>query len=137
MKPAFSAEPGHPRLPLFAFGQLLSGQPLAWIFSGARPVEAQVRGRLWRLPSGAVLISLDPAAGWVLGEIYPQPPAQAMRLLPSLLSSLGISPGFEQVRARVDTRAPLVQVWAAPAHQLARMGAHQLKSGNWRRIAPR
>lgn len=137
MKPMFPDGAPAGDLPLFAYGQLLRGQPLAWAMGPSSPEQARLRGRLWRLPSGGVLLSLDPRAGWVLGELYSPPPSQALSVLPTLLAAPGIEPGLERARARVGMRALLVQAWAASEDQLRRAGAHPLKGGNWRRVAPR
>lgn len=137
MKPLFPA-PGEPtHLALFAYGQLLQGQPLAWALPVAEPAPARLRGQLWRLPSGTVLLSLDPRGGWVLGELHPQPAATSLHAIAGMLVAEGLEPAFQQARARVGTRAQLVQAWAAAADRLVRAGAHPLSSGDWRRIAPR
>lgn len=137
MKPLFDSGAPAGTIPVFAYGQLLQGQPLAWPFAGSFPVAAQLRGRLWRLPSGTVLLSTDPTAGWVLGELHPQPRAATLRIVSDLLIAPEIEPAWVELRARVGTQAKLVQVWAAPAEQLRRVGAHPLRGGNWRRMAPR
>jgi gamma-glutamylcyclotransferase (GGCT)/AIG2-like uncharacterized protein YtfP len=137
MKPLFSAAPPTSDLPLFAYGQLLQGQPLAWAMGRSIPVEAQLRGRLWRLPSGTVMLSLDPRAGWILGELHAGPGPQVLTVLPDLLGTHGLEPALRQARARVGMRAQLVQAWVASDDALRRVGAHPLKSGSWRRVAPR
>jgi hypothetical protein len=137
VKPLFSATPGASHLALFAYGQLLLGQPLAWAVTGPAPTPARLRGRLWRLPSGSVLLSLDPRGGWVHGELHSEPAPISLQAIPGLLACEGLEPSYQQVRARIGTRAQLVQVWAADPDRLARCGAHPLASGDWRRIAPR
>jgi hypothetical protein len=137
MKPLFPVADPQGGLPLFAYGQILQGQPLAWAMGPTQPVQARLRGRLWRLPAGTVLLSLDPRAGWVLGELYTPPPTRAVSALPTLLGAPGLEPGFERARARVGMRALLVQAWAAPEDALRKAGARALKTGNWRRVAPR
>jgi gamma-glutamylcyclotransferase (GGCT)/AIG2-like uncharacterized protein YtfP len=137
VKPLFSEAASAGRLAMFAYGQLLQGQPLAWVLCGPAPTPARLRGRLWRLPSGSVLLSLDPRAGWVHGELHPEPAATALAAIPGLLACEGLEPSFQQVRVRIETRAQLVQTWAVGESQLRRCGAHPLASGDWRRIAPR
>ncbi len=137
MRPLFSAGGDVSPLALFAYGQLLQGQPFAWALPGPSPVQAQLRGQLWRLPSGTVLLSLGAQGGWVQGELHPRPGAVSLQAVSGLLVAEGLEPVFEQARARVGTSARPVQVWAAPAAQLVRLGAHPLRSGDWRRFAPR
>ncbi len=137
MKPLFSSSHLDDHVALFAYGQLLQGQPLAWAIPPAEPRPARVRGTLWRLPSGSVILSIDPRGGWVHGELHPRPPAASLQAIASVLVADGLEPAFERVRARVGTRAQLVKAWAAQEHQLLRIGAHPLASGDWRRIAPR
>jgi len=137
VKPLFADADASPSLALFAYGQLLQGQPLAWVLPPAGMVSAKLQGRLWRMPSGAVLLSVEPRGAWVLGELHPHPAAASLRALPGLLAAPDVQPSFQQVRVRVGTRAQLVQVWAVPEAQLIRVGAHPLASGDWRRFAPR
>ena len=137
MKPLFSSSAAPEGVPLFAYGQLMQGQPLAWAMGREVPIQARVRGQLWRLPSGGVLLSIDAQAGWVLGELHLDPAARTLQVLPDLLVAPGIQPSFERLRARVGMRALFVQAWAAPAQELRQAGAHPLRSGNWRRVAPR
>jgi len=138
VSPIFSDPGSTGSLPLFAYGELLQGRPLGWALPcDAPPVEAQVQGRLWRLASGSVLLSLEPGGAWVRGELHPRPQPSSLVSIPTLLTGPGLEPSFVQVRAKLGTRAQLVRAWAAPAEQLRKAGAHPLKSGDWRRIAPR
>ncbi len=137
MKPLFADAGAAPSLALSAYGQLLQGQPLAWVLPPAGMVSAKLQGRLWRMPSGSVLLSVEPGGAWVVGELHPNPAAASLRALPGLLTAPDVQPSFQKVRVRVGTRAQVVQVWAAPQAQLRRAGAHPLASGDWRRYAPR
>ncbi len=137
MKPLLGNAGLPPSSALFAYGNLLHGQSLSWVLSGSRGQPAQLRGRMWRLSSGAVLLSVDPAGIWVHGELHPQPPPRSASLLADLLAAPGVEPRFVTARARVGLRAQAVRVWAAPAEQLRALGAHPLGTGDWTRIAPR
>ncbi len=137
MNPLFSADGGRGSVPLFVYGQLLSGASLGWVMAGSTPSPAQVRGWLWRLPAGQVLLSVDPRGVWVQGEVHDQPDPARLGMIADLLGVPGLELVPRTVRARVGMRALPVQVPAAAAESLERAGAHRLRSGDWRRIAPR
>jgi len=139
VKPLFGTGAGTSsvRLPFFLCGDLLRGRPLGWIFAAAATVPAQVRGRLWRLPSGAAVTQPDPAGGWIQGEVVQDPRAEQIALALDLLcGDPQLALALHRVRARVGARAVLVQVPGATSEALGAAGATPLRTGDWVRVAP-
>ena len=136
MRPLFSAPPPQPPLPAFLYGELLSGRPLAWV-AASTPRPAQVRGRLWRLGSGGVVLEPDARGGWVDGELQDRPSQAQLVLLLSLLGGGGeLAVALRRIHARVGPRSQPVLAPVAERQALLRAGAHPLRSGDWTRIAP-
>ena len=134
MRPLFPAPPEQAHLPLIVYGDALRGAPLGWIFQDAKPVTGQIQGRLWRMPSGALLLALDGPTRWIEGEIHAAPTARQRMLLASLLDGEDLGLSLLPTRARAEHRAVRVQTWAAPAAALRRQRAHALGTGRWRRL---
>jgi hypothetical protein len=133
-----------PLHPIFVHGAMTTGEALAWAVEpdgGFAPdftphrlrpvlhrgrVQARVRGRLWRLPSGDTLLELDGRAGWVDGEIVPRPDDARLCLIEALLGCRQRRIALTVCPARTGNRAVSVAAWAAEANELVRLGARPL-----------
>ncbi|MFH1469061.1 MAG: hypothetical protein ABIO70_32035 [Pseudomonadota bacterium] len=137
MKPLFAVQGTRPLLPLFVSGELLQGRPLGWILAGGVVRPAQVRARLWRLPSGAVVVEPSSEAGWLLGELHSGVrPEQLTLLLDLVCGDPDVKLELLRARARVEARAVTVLVPGAEGKALAAAGGVALRTGDWGRVAP-
>jgi hypothetical protein len=115
--------------PLFVVPPFTHGDSLGWVFGGGPRVPARIQGRVWRLPNGDLVLTLDPEAGWVWGELVDGPRPGAESLLRMLLGASARSLERLQTHARVGSRAVAVETWAGQPAALERMGALRLRSG--------
>lgn len=137
MKPLFAVQAARPLLPLFVTGELLQGRSLGWILADGSPRAAQVRGRLWRLPSGAVVLEPNATAGWVHGDLFAGVrPEQLTLLLDLACGHPDVVLSLVRVKARLEARAVTALAPAAEGAALAAAGAVPLKVGDWRSVAP-
>ncbi|MBN1334639.1 MAG: hypothetical protein JXB39_01630 [Deltaproteobacteria bacterium] len=119
MKPLFGARDLPSDLPLFAWGPFRD--------PGAPGTAAQVRGRLWRFPSGEIALALDPKGPWIEGEIVPPLDPGRARVLAALAGAGARDLAPRVTRARVGVRAVAVVTWAGDARRLRTMGALPLR----------
>ncbi len=120
MKPIFGATSALAGLPLFAWGPLAEAEP------GGTP--AQVRGRLWRFPSGEIALALDPRGPWIEGEVVASPDPGRGRVLAALAGAGAHGLSLRTAQARVGLRALAVVTWAGDAADLRRLGAMPLRT---------
>lgn len=120
--------------PIFVTGACLQGAPLAWLTQGSEVLSARIRGRLWRAPSGELLISLDSSRTWIHGELIGRPSPERLRLLETFLGGRRGILSLQKTRARVACSAVTVELWAADPERLRTIGAVPLRCGNPREI---
>lgn len=133
-EPPQAPVPGRCLHPVFVYGSLTTGQPLAWVFSAFRGEVARVRGRLWHLPTGYVVLEADPSAGWVGGEVFgPLEPAHTL-LLRSVSGADALGLTALVVPAAVRGHTVRTMAWVAEAEHLRRLGATPLRLGDWQRF---
>ena len=120
MRPLFGAPDPPADLPLFAWGPLVE--------EGEEGTPAQVRGRLWRLPSGEIALTLDPRGAWIEGRIAPSPVPGHARVLAAFAGAGAHALAPLATRARVGMRAVAVVTWAGDEAILRRMGALPLRT---------
>ena len=118
-------------VPFSVSGQFLPGQPLSWVFDHqGRTRLAKVRGRLWRLPSGAVQFVLTPSGLWIQGELI-RPESRSMRLAETLTKG-----ELELVEcvALVSARAVRALTFTADPVRLKRSSGRPLRATSWARF---
>lgn len=122
--------------PVFVWGSLVDGAPLAWALSGSVARPARIRARLWHLSSGAVAVEVDPGAGWVHGEIHAPLLPERMRLIASVLGADNLGLQRQVVPALCEGRTVRAVTWSGKASDLRRAGATPLRMGDWSRYHP-
>ena len=134
--------PAAPRClhPVFAWGTLASGGPLSWALpvgpGGQGRSPARVRGRLWRLPSGALALELDPHGTWVQGELGAPMEPERLRLVETLLGADSLGLVREVVPVLCQGRTVRAVTWGASPSSLRLMGATSLRTGDPARFPP-
>jgi hypothetical protein len=119
VRPLFGASGSASHLPFFSWDPASDDDPDG--------MPAQVRGRLWRFPSGEIALSLDPKGPWIEGTLV-APPDPGRSLVWAALAGVGARGlTLRTTRARVGMRALTVVTWAGEASDLDRMGALPLR----------
>ncbi len=129
--------------PLFVYASFTCGQPHAWILADSEPVAASVKGRLWRTPSGNILLFPQGAQAardgsiWVHGELHFLVNSQKMLLMESILGVGELGLELALIDAMVGHHARRVATWTAGRRLLKRLSAVPLKGGRWSAISGR
>ncbi len=119
---------------LFAYGTLLSGGEDEGLLRGLRRWPARTRGRLYRMRAGYPALVMDPAAGWVEGELVALDGPGRLLVLDTLR---GVGEGsYSREAIRVASRGRSADCWAyvMSAQQVRDRRGTRLKSSSWRRL---
>lgn len=121
---------------LFVYGTLMTGCDAEGLLRGLRRWPARTRGRLYRMRAGYPALVMDPAAGWIEGELVELDTPGRLVVLDNFE---GVGEGLyarEAIRVAYQGRSATCWAYVMSAKQVRDRKGALLKSGSWRRLRP-